>query len=242
MPPRLQEIHPSVVHFPIAVLPIAIGADLLGKLTGSRSLSEVGRVLMPVAAVGAAVSAATGLIAQQEVNATGTAADILVTHRNINASLTVITALMAARRWSQDEPSNAYLALGLAGLGALSYSAYLGGKMVYEHGVGVKPADGLRTGDSPALSPSEAPSAAQRAWTDLKDGAAAAAADLRAGRIAPAIGESLENPAGAPPSANSYPNSSSNGHTSRQHSAPFAAAAGTDSVADHGAGSPETLP
>lgn len=235
MPPRLQEIHPSIVHFPIAVLPIAIGADLLGRLTGSRSLSEVGRMLMPVAAVGAAVSAATGLIAQQEVNATGTAADILVTHRNLNLSLTAITALMAARRWSEDKAGSAYLALGLAGLGALSYSAYLGGKMVYEHGVGVKPADGLRTGDSPALSPSEAPSAAQRAWEDLKQGAATAVADVRAGRLAPAIGESLENPTSAPPTTNGQ-------HAAAQRSAPSTPAGGIDRLADHGAGSPETLP
>lgn len=227
MPPRLNEIHPSIVHFPIAVLPIAIGADLLGRLTGSRSLSEIGRVLMPVAAAGAAVSAATGLIAQQEVNAAGTAGDLLVTHRNLNLSLTAITALMAARRWSEDEAGSGYLALGLAGLGALSYSAYLGGKMVYEHGVGVKPADGLRDGDSPAVSPSEAPTAARRAYEDLKQGAATAVADLRAGRIAPAIGQSLENPTAAPPT---------NG------AAPSRDDGGMDGLAEHGAGSPETLP
>ncbi len=238
MPPRLQELHPSIVHFPIAVLPIALGADLLGRLTGSRALSEVGRVLMPVAAAGAAVSAATGLIAQQEVNAGGVAGDILVTHRNLNLSLTAITALMAARRWSEDEAGVGYLALGLAGLGALSYSAYLGGKMVYEHGVGVKPADGLAHGDSPALSPSEAPSAARRALNDLRDGAAVAVADVKAGRIAPAIGESLENPTGASPRRNG------NGQhaASSAGAAPSSAAGGTDRLADHGAGSPETLP
>ena len=235
MPPRLQEIHPSIVHFPIAVLPLALGADLLGRLTGSRALSNAGRVLMPIAAAGAAVSAVTGLIAQEEVEASGVAADILVTHRNLNLSLTAITALMAARRWSEDEAGAGYLALGLAGLGALSYSAYLGGKMVYEHGLGVKPADGLRTGDSPALSPSEAPSAARRALDDLKHGAAVAVADVRAGRLVPAIGESLENPTAARPGA------SGNG-SALPASAPSNGGGGMDRLADHGAGSPETLP
>ncbi|HEY0776501.1 MAG TPA: DUF2231 domain-containing protein [Gemmatirosa sp.] len=232
MPPRLHEIHPAIVHFPIAVLPIALGADLLGRVTGSRTLSDVGRALMPLAAAGAAVSAATGLIAQQEVSAEGVAGDILVTHRNLNLSLTAITALMAVSRWSEDEAGAGYLALGLAGLGALSYSAYLGSKMVYEHGVGVKPADGLAHGESPALSPSEAPSAARRALADLKDGAAVAVADVRAGRLAPAIGESLENPTAAPPRSNGR----------HADAAPWSAGRGTDSIADHGAGSPETLP
>lgn len=235
MPLRLQEIHPSIVHFPIAVLPLAIGADLLGRLTGSRALSQAGRALMPIAAAGAAVSAATGLIAQEEVNASGVAGDILVTHRNLNLSLTAITALMAVRRWGEDEAGTGYLALGLAGLGALSYSAYLGGKMVYEHGVGVKPADGLAHGDSPAISPSEAPSAARRALADLKQAAATTVADVRAGRIAPAIGESLENPNSAPPTTNGQ-------HTAQAGLALSGAGGGMDAPADRGAGSPETLP
>lgn len=236
MPPRLQEIHPSVVHLPIAVLPLALGADLLGTLTGSRALSAVGRALMPIAAVSAAAAAVTGLVAQEEVNATGPAADILVTHRTINLALTALATLMAARRWGEDRAGSAYLALGLAGLGALSYSAYLGGKMVYEHGVGVKPADGLRTGDSPALSPAEIPSAAQRVLADLKHGAATIVADARAGRLAPALGASLENPTGAPPSL------SGNGQQASRGPAPSSTNGGMDRLADHGAGSPETLP
>lgn len=230
MPPRLQEIHPSIVHFPIALLPVAIGADLLGTLTGIRALSEVGRVLMPVAAVGAAAAAVTGLVAQEESNAEGLAGDLLVTHRNLNISLTAVTSLMAARRWSEEEAGPGYLALGLAGLGALSYSAYLGGKMVYEHGVGVKPAAGLREGDSPAVSPSEAGWAARRALEDVKQGAATVVADLKAGRIAPAVGGSTENPAGTPPTGVAAV------------AAPGGVGAGMDTLAERGAGSPETLP
>jgi uncharacterized membrane protein len=165
MPPRLNELHPSLVHFPIALLPVAIGADLLARVTGSRRLADTGRALMPIAAASAAISAAAGLVAAVEANAQGKAGDLLVTHRNLNLSLTAITGLMAAWRWREEEAGPGYLALGLAGLGALSYSAYLGGKMVYEHGVGVKPADGLQDGDSPAIAPGHFTEAAKRART-----------------------------------------------------------------------------
>ena len=256
MPPRLQEIHPSLVHFPIALLPLSIGADLLGTLTGNRALSNAGKVLMPIAAGAAAISAAAGLVAQQEVHAQGVAEDLLVTHRNINLSLTAIGALMAARRLGEEKAGAGYLAVGLAGLGALSYSAYLGGKMTYEHGMGVKPADGLRHGDTPAVSLEEAPSAAKRAWDDLKEATAVTLADLRAGRIAPAIGESFENPDAAPPSVGTGPDSRSldgrgaaaHGVTAAgtsgngRHAAPARDGGGTEGLADHGAGSPETLP
>ncbi len=198
---RLHEVHPSIVHFPIAAMPLAIGADLLGRVTGSERLSDAGRVLMPIAAASAAISAVFGLIAQEEVNAEGEAGNLLITHRNLNLSLTSVSALMAAWRWGKREAGAGYLALGLAGLGALSYSAYLGGKMVYEHGMGVKPADGLKHGDSPELTPSQAGEAARRAVADLELAVPHSVEDLRAGRVVPAMGHTHENPAAAPPSA-----------------------------------------
>lgn len=219
MAPRLQELHPSLVHFPIALMPVAIVADLLAHVTGSRRLAEVGRTLMPVAAASAAVASAAGLVAAVEVNAQGKAGDILATHRNMNLSLTAVTTLMAAWRMGEDEPSVGYLALGLAGLGALSYSAYLGGNMVYEHGVGVKPADGLRDPETPQLKPGQLGEAARRAAADLKASIPPTIEDLKAGRLAPSLGQDLENPMGAPPTGR----------------------AGSDPVPD-GAGAPESIP
>jgi uncharacterized membrane protein len=197
---RLQEVHPSIVHFPIALLPAAVAADLLGRATGSEALLEMGRVLMPVAAASAAVSAVTGLVAQEEVQAEGVAQDILVTHRNLNLSLVTLSTALAAWRLRSARPSTGYLALALAGLGAMSYSAYLGGKMVYEHGVGVKPADGLRTGDAPELVPRRAGEIARRVATDVERGVAHALDDLRHRDPLPAIRRgSVENPTAAPP-------------------------------------------
>ena len=213
MAPRLNELHPSLVHFPIALMPMAIGADLLARVTGSRRLADVGRLLMPAAAVGAAVSAAAGLVAAVEVNAQGKAGDILTTHRNMNLSLTAVAALMAAWRLGEEEAGPGYLALGLAGIGAMGYSAYLGGKMVYEHGVGVKPADGLHDGDSPELAPGH-----------LGEAAARAAADLKAGNLAPSLGQDLENPERLAPTGR-----------------PVAGSGAADAAPD-GAGAPESIP
>src|SRR5688500_2682440 len=117
---RLQEVHPSVVHFPLALLPAAVAADLLGRATGSEALHEVGRVLMPVAAASAAVAAVTGLVAQEEVAVDGVAEELLVTHRNLNLSLVTLSTMLAAWRVRSERPSAGYLALALAGLGAMS--------------------------------------------------------------------------------------------------------------------------
>jgi len=64
---QLQQMHPAMVHLPITLLPVAVGADLLGCLTSSKSLHSFGKKAIVLAAVGAAAAATTGLIAGEEV-------------------------------------------------------------------------------------------------------------------------------------------------------------------------------
>jgi hypothetical protein len=94
---------------------------------------------------------------------------------------------MAAWRLKREEPGAAYLGLGVAVLGAMGYSAYLGGKMVYEHGVGVKPADGLRRGDSPELAPGQVGEFARAAVEDVERAVPHAVDDVRRGDVAPTL-------------------------------------------------------
>jgi uncharacterized membrane protein len=198
---RMQEIHPALVHFPIALLPATLAADALGRVTGNRTLLEAGRQGMRVAAGSVLISAVAGLMAQEEVRASGKAHDLLVTHRNLNAGLLGLTVGMSARRARRKRPSLSYLLTGLAGLGAMTYSAYLGGKMVYEHGVGVNPANGLREAEAPEVTLGNAGEVAQLGARQVIRGAKHAVADLLRGEIAPALGDgrpARTSPAGPP--------------------------------------------
>lgn len=196
---RLQEIHPSVVHYPIALLPTAIGADLLARVTGSEELGTVGKWLMPFAAGTAALAAVAGLVAQEEVKAEGHGAEMLRTHRTLNQGLVLAGAALAAWRMRSERAHPGYLALGLAAIGAMGYSAYLGGKMVYEHGLGVKPARGLRRGDSPELMPGTLREAGRRTAEDLVAGTRHVIEDVRRGDLLPAVGKRHELGEGAAP-------------------------------------------
>lgn len=149
---RLQELHPSVVHYPIALLPVSLAADALGLLTRNRSLLELGRLTMPIAAASAAVAGVFGLIAQEVIDTDEEGMDMLITHRTLNLGLIGMAAAMAARRVTEKEPSPGYLAAGAAGVAAMIYSAYLGGQMVYDRGVGVRTAGGLREEVAPPLT------------------------------------------------------------------------------------------
>jgi uncharacterized membrane protein len=149
---RLQEIHPALVHYPLALLPTALAADALGAATGSQGLLDLARRLMPVAAASALLAGVFGLVAQESVRTDETTSEMLRTHRTLNLGLVGLTAAMAAKRQRESRPSLGYLALGAGGMALMAYSAYLGGSMVYHHGVGVGSAGGLLESEAPEIT------------------------------------------------------------------------------------------
>jgi len=126
---QLQQMHPAAVHLPIALLPLAVGADLIGCATGSRALHAFG---------------------QKAIRA-------------------------------------AYLGVGAAGIGILAYTAYLGGTLVYDFGVGVQPAKGVYRDDAPALRAGQLGAFFRTAGTDLVAGVEHMVEELRKGQFVPAI-------------------------------------------------------
>ena len=184
---RLHEIHPSIVHFPLALFPTAVLADLAGRLTGSTALMRLGKRLMPVAAGSALASGAAGLVAQEAVRHEGRAHQLLVTHRNLNLGLIALSIAMSVVRARKEKPGAGYLLAGLGALAAMQYTAYLGGKMVYEHGVGVRPAAGVDEAASPEIRPGAVREALRASLHHASHGARHAAGDLRRGEMAPAL-------------------------------------------------------
>ncbi|WP_376099519.1 DUF2231 domain-containing protein [Roseomonas sp. CCTCC AB2023176] len=192
---RLTEIHPSVVHLPIALTPTALALDAIGAAAGSKGMMNAGRLLIGAAFASAMAAAVTGALAQgasrienEEAN------DLLTTHRTMNVALGVLLGGMAAERAVVRKPGRGYFAVGLLALGAMGYSAYLGGRMSYEHGVGVARADGLREkatiGRDSITDVVEATVAAigralQQSWDDIK-----------AGRFLPALRPGSSTPRG----------------------------------------------
>lgn len=184
---RLEQMHPSIVHLPIALLPLAVGADLLGAITGRKSFLAFGRGAIAAAAVGAVASAITGLIAGEEVNAQGPSRDTLMTHRNLNAVGTIAASWMAIWRAAHSRPTAGYFGLGFIGMGLVGYTAYLGGRLVYDSGVGVSPAQGVYRPDAPTLQADRVGDFAGAAAADLTHGVQHMAQELRQGYFVPAI-------------------------------------------------------
>jgi uncharacterized membrane protein len=183
---RTHEMHPMLVHFPLTLIPAALAFDAVGRFTGSQSLLDVGRTLMPLAAASAVITGVAGFVAQGSVRAEAHAHDLLATHRNLNTVLVGVTSAMAIARQRVRQPGWAYFATGLTGLLAMGYTAYLGGKMVYAHGVGVEP-HGVDLDQSPEWRRGSISAATRQSVKHITQQLRASVREVSQGEFAPAV-------------------------------------------------------
>lgn len=155
MPMRTHELHPALVHAPLTLLPMAAATDVAAVLTRSKRLDRMGRALWLLACGSAAAAGLAGMAAAQQVEVDDPAVDdMMYLHGSGNvAILAASTGLLIFRM--QHRATLRSAAIGVGALMASSFTAYLGGEMVYRHGVGV--------GDRPPkLFSREAPGALAR--------------------------------------------------------------------------------
>lgn len=161
----LQEMHPALVHLPIALLRLAVRADVIGDMTKNDALMSFGQGAIAIGAVGSAV---TRLIAGEEVNVDGASEDMLITHRNLNFIATFVAGGMALWRLNHRKPIAA-----CHGIGAV--------------GVGVKPAKGVYRSDAPALESGQFGSFVKTAGTHLVHGVQHMTQEVAKGRLIPTL-------------------------------------------------------
>src|SRR5690348_7292584 len=117
---ELPNLHPVVVHFPIALLPVAVGLDVLGWLFGSRDLHAAGRWTLWVGTLSAAVAVATGLEGADDVHpyVSDAAEALMGIHQTLQlGTLGAALGLSLWRLVARPFPTRGrlvYLALGLA--------------------------------------------------------------------------------------------------------------------------------
>jgi len=139
----MQNIHPYFVHFPIAILAIGLLWDLLGILLKKESLKNAGWWAQLFGTVAIVITAITGLIAANTVVHKDAAHEIMETHETIGLIVTgVFIVLFLWRSFlktalpSQKLQQIIYLVIGGLAVLMMLYGAHLGGKLVYEFGVG----------------------------------------------------------------------------------------------------------
>ena len=157
--PEWQQIHPLIVHFPIAILLVAPFFVLIGILRPPESSSPFlfsALSLMSMGTIASIVAVRTGLAARSQIQPSQDLSEILQQHQNMaeTTCLTfcVLTLVFAAivvipRLFSRQLPRvitttlpAVFLLLYSAGAILLANTAHTGGCLVHEFGITAAPA------------------------------------------------------------------------------------------------------
>jgi len=149
IPDWAPNIHPLVVHFPIALLYAAIAVDLVGCACWcNKPLRQAATLLYGLGAVGAIAAYLTGHAASQTVWLPGMAEPVLKEHwdwawRTVWFFPIVTVVRLVLLRPGRREPAVALVValalVGLVGIALLLETGDRGGRLVYQYRVGTNP-------------------------------------------------------------------------------------------------------
>ena len=149
LPDWAPNIHPLVVHFPIAWWIAAVIVDLIAlMLPRAAWAGTTASALYPAGAVSAVVAYLTGRQAAATVHTPGMAHPIVLEHWNWALATTLAFAAIALLRvWVRARRSQpqrwvrvAFAVAALAALAGLFATGERGARLVFEYGVGVRTA------------------------------------------------------------------------------------------------------
>jgi FtsP/CotA-like multicopper oxidase with cupredoxin domain/uncharacterized membrane protein len=142
----MTPLHPAVVHFPIALAVLSVGADAFGWALGSRaiasSLFAAGWLALGGATVSAVVAIALGIRDMRQATIAEEVHKHVHHHMRVGFSVFGALALLFTWRMSQVLAGHAavglvYLLAGAAILALVGYQGWLGGELVFRYRVGV---------------------------------------------------------------------------------------------------------
>lgn len=148
-----EPLHVVLKDVPIGAWTMAMFFDVFDSIDSSRQFALAADVSIGIGLVGAAGAAATGLVDWSDVDPPARKMGLLHGVLNVGATALFATSLVLRRKKAR---KRGRIVAGLA-YALMTYSAHLGGKMVYKHRVGVDRTDGLALPEdfTPVLSASE---------------------------------------------------------------------------------------
>ena len=145
----LAHIHPMLVHFPLALLPVALGFQLYALARGESLFvrgwaQNAAMVLLVLAATAGVAAAMFGDVALDKAVATGVSESLLDTHEDLGMTSAVLLVLLALgggglfwRRQASMKVSWGFWLVGAVVFLVLIVTAWHGGHLVYDLGINV---------------------------------------------------------------------------------------------------------
>ncbi|MEE8425239.1 MAG: DUF2231 domain-containing protein [Elusimicrobiota bacterium] len=140
-------LHPIAVHFPIALLSVGLLAAVVEAARGKPAwLAEAVSWLLWLGTVSALAAVGLGHLAEETAPHVPSAWEILYDHENLaHWTAGLFSVLSLGRLWLRRRKGKAprwaggaLLLAWMVAAGLLAYTGYLGGKLVFVHGMGVE--------------------------------------------------------------------------------------------------------
>lgn len=131
LPLTWSHIHPVLVHFTTALLPVSLVSDAIGKFYDRGSLTPAAWWMLLYAALATPATALAGWMWAGDM--AGVAGGTMAVHEWLGTILTFWFLALAVWRGvafrHRETPGPAYFAFAAVTVAALMYQGYLGGKM-----------------------------------------------------------------------------------------------------------------
>lgn len=133
-------IHPMLVHFPIATWFLATMADIASLFTNEQ-VGWVAGVLLIIGTITALLAMMTGLLELGKIDQQSPALKIANQHMifiMISWSFYAISLFLRLDGTHLEQPGLMAISFSIIGFIFLCSAGWMGGKLVYEHGVGIQ--------------------------------------------------------------------------------------------------------
>lgn len=132
-------IHPMLVHFPIATWFLATMADIASLFTNEQ-VGWVAGVLLIIGTITALLAMITGLLELGKIDPQNPALKIANQHMiliMISWSFYAVSLFLRLDGTQLEQPGLIAISFSILGFIFLCCAGWMGGKLVYEHGVGI---------------------------------------------------------------------------------------------------------
>jgi uncharacterized membrane protein len=139
-------IHPLLVHLPVGLWVGSLILDIFYRATGDGGFAAASFYAIGIGIVGAILAAAAGLVELVKIPRNTLPMRIGLTHASLNVVVLSLYVLSFFLRGDFQAGPNLFvtipqLVLNFISIGILGISGYLGGTLVYQHGIGLRPSE-----------------------------------------------------------------------------------------------------
>ena|SRR5687768_6628581 len=138
------KLHPAIVHFPIALISVAAIFAVLSLFRNKDIFRRIAFWNLLIGTLGALAAVLTGLIELKHLVHDDAIHTILEKHEFTGFAILILSIAILTWFWIRKnkfgkKEYSVWVLFLVLGLAMVSYQGYLGGRMVFEKGAGVKP-------------------------------------------------------------------------------------------------------